>query len=140
MCEHVSELRSKIQPFQALESRAADLDVLKELAAEESPDQQAGIIAEVTSEYESLLRDLEKFELQQFLSGEFDKNPAFLTIHAGAGGHGILRLGGDAPANVFALDRAERSSALRPSISRSATRPASNRPPCGSREITPTAI
>ena len=84
--ELVSELRSKIQPFQALESRAADLAVLKELAAEESPDQQAGIIAEVTSEYESLLQDLEKFELQQFLSGEFDKDPAFLTIHAGAGG------------------------------------------------------
>jgi peptide chain release factor 2 len=84
--ELVSELRSKIQPFQALESRAADLAVLKELAAEESPDQQAGIIAEVTSEYESLLRDLEKFELQQFLSNEFDTNPAFLTIHAGAGG------------------------------------------------------
>jgi peptide chain release factor 2 len=84
--ELVSELRSKIQPFQALEARAADLAVLKELAAEESPEQQAGIIAEVTSEYESLLRDLEKFELQQFLSGEFDKNPAFVTIHAGAGG------------------------------------------------------
>jgi peptide chain release factor 2 len=84
--ELVSELRSKMQPFQALEARAADLAVLKELAAEESRDQQAGIIAEVTSEYESLLRDLEKFELQQFLSGEFDRNPAFLTIHAGAGG------------------------------------------------------
>ncbi len=84
--ELVSELRSKIQPFQALEFRAADLAILKELAAEESRDQQAGIIAEVTSEYESLLRDLEKFELRQFLSGEFDKNPAFLTIHAGACG------------------------------------------------------
>ena len=84
--ELVSELRSKIQPFQALESRAADLPILKELAAEESRDQQAGVIAEVISEYESLLRDLEKFELRQFLSGEFDNNPAFLTIHAGAGG------------------------------------------------------
>jgi len=29
---------------------------------------------------------LEKFELQMLLSGEFDKNPSFLTIHAGAGG------------------------------------------------------
>ena len=33
--EQVSELRRKIQPFLALESRAADLEVLKELAAEE---------------------------------------------------------------------------------------------------------
>jgi peptide chain release factor 2 len=84
--EEVSELRGKIQPFLTLESRAADLEVLKELAAEESAENQAAAIAEVRSEYESLLRDLERFELHQFLSGEFDKNPAFLTIHAGAGG------------------------------------------------------
>ena len=84
--ELVSELRSKIQPFLALESRSSDLEVLKELAAEEPPEQQSGVIAEVRAEYESLLRDLEKFEFQQLLSGEFDKSPAFLTIHAGAGG------------------------------------------------------
>ncbi len=84
--ELVSDLRSKIQPFRTLESRASDLEVLKELAAEDTSDQQSAVIAEVRSEYDSLLRDLEKFELQQFLSGEFDKNPAFLTIHAGAGG------------------------------------------------------
>ena len=84
--EKVSELRGKIQPFLSLESRAADLDVLKELAAEEASENQAAAVAEVRSEYDSLLRDLEKFELQQLLSGDFDKSPAFLTIHAGAGG------------------------------------------------------
>jgi peptide chain release factor 2 len=84
--EKVSELRGKIQPFLSLESRAADLDVLKEVAAEEPSGNQVAAIAEVRSEYEGLLRDLEKFELQQLLSGEFDKSPAFLTIHAGAGG------------------------------------------------------
>jgi peptide chain release factor 2 len=84
--EQVSELRGKIQPFLSLESRAADLDVLKELAAEEASENQAAAVAEVRSEYDSLLRDLEKFELQQLLSGDFDKSPAFLTIHAGAGG------------------------------------------------------
>ncbi|MFZ0709772.1 MAG: peptide chain release factor 2 [Terrimicrobiaceae bacterium] len=83
--EQVSELRGKIQPFLALESRAADLEIFKELAAEESG-HQAGAIAEVRSEYNALLRDLEKFEFQQLLSGEFDSSPAFLTIHAGAGG------------------------------------------------------
>jgi peptide chain release factor 2 len=84
--EEVSELRGKIQPFLSMESRVADLEVLKELAAQESPATQAAAISEVRSEYDSLLRDLEKFELQQLLSGEFDKNSAFLTIHAGAGG------------------------------------------------------
>jgi peptide chain release factor 2 len=84
--EEVSDLRGKIQPFLSLEARIADLEVLKELAAQESPASQGAAISEVRSEYESLLRDLEKFELQQLLSGEFDKNSAFLTIHAGAGG------------------------------------------------------
>ncbi len=84
--EQVSSLRGKIQPFLALESRAADLEVLKELAAEESPENQPAAIREVQGEYDALLRELEKFELQQLLSGEFDKAPAFLTIHAGAGG------------------------------------------------------
>jgi peptide chain release factor 2 len=84
--EEVSELRGKIQPFLNLESRVADLEVLKELAAQESSATQGAAISEVRSEYDSLLRDLEEFELQQLLSGEFDKNSAFLTIHAGAGG------------------------------------------------------
>lgn len=84
--ELVSELRGKIQPFLALESRANDLELLKELAGGEAPENQAQAIAEVRAEYESIQADLARFELKQFLSGEFDKSPTFLTIHAGAGG------------------------------------------------------
>jgi len=82
----VSALKGKILPLQALESRAADLDVLRELAGEESPENQAAAAAEVVAEFEALRRDLDKFEITALLSGEFDNNPAFLTIHAGAGG------------------------------------------------------
>ena len=82
----VSALKGKILPLQALESRAADLDVLRELAGEESPENQPAAAAEVVAEFEALQRDLDKFEITALLSGEFDNNPAFLTIHAGAGG------------------------------------------------------
>ena len=82
----VSALRGKILPIQGLESRAADLDVLRELAGEEPPENQATAAAEVLAEFEALGRDLDKFEITSLLSGEFDGNPAFLTIHAGAGG------------------------------------------------------
>ncbi len=81
--EQVSSLRGKLGPFKALESRVADLGVLREMALEEN---DAGATAEVAKEFESVTADLAKFELKQFLSGEFDNNPAFLTIHAGAGG------------------------------------------------------
>jgi peptide chain release factor 2 len=85
--EQVSALRGKIGPFRVLESRAADLDVLRELAAEETdPASRTTACAEVVKEYEAITSELAKFELQQFLSGELDNNPAFLTIHAGAGG------------------------------------------------------
>jgi peptide chain release factor 2 len=84
--EQVSLLRNKIQPFLALESRVADLDVLKELVAEETPENHPRALADLQAEHAAVVRDLEKFELQLLLSGEFDNNPCFLTIHAGAGG------------------------------------------------------
>jgi peptide chain release factor 2 len=82
----VSSLKRKILPLQALESRAEDFVVLRELALEEPPENQADAAAEVRAEFQSLLDDLHKFELASLLSGEFDANPAFLIIHAGAGG------------------------------------------------------
>ncbi len=82
----VSSLKRKILPLQSLESRAADLEVLRDLALEEPPENQAAAAAEVVAEFESIQADLAKFELASLLSGEFDSNPAFLTIHAGAGG------------------------------------------------------
>ncbi|MEO8206744.1 MAG: peptide chain release factor 2 [Chthoniobacterales bacterium] len=85
--EEVSALRAKIQPFQSIESRLADLEVLKELTEEETnADARQQSIADVITEYKSLCADLDRFELQQLLSGENDVSNAFMTIHAGAGG------------------------------------------------------
>jgi len=85
--EEVSLLRGKIGPFKEIESRCADLAVLKEMAESESdPSYRATAIAETRAEYQKLLDDLGKFEIRQFMSGEFDNSPAFITIHAGAGG------------------------------------------------------
>ncbi len=82
----VSSLKKKILPLQSLESRTADLEVLKELAGEESPENQAAALEEVRAEFEGIQKDLDKFEITSLLSGEYDDSPAFLTIHAGAGG------------------------------------------------------
>ncbi len=82
----VSLLRGKIQPMQSLESRLADLEILKELALEEPPDKQALAAAEVRAEFEAIQKALDQFEISALLSGEYDNSPGFLTIHAGAGG------------------------------------------------------
>ncbi|MFY8217336.1 MAG: PCRF domain-containing protein, partial [Chthoniobacterales bacterium] len=85
--EEVSALRGKIVPFREIQSRVEDLDVLIEMAQEEAdPTMRAAALNDVHKEFASVEADLDKFELRQFLSGDFDSNPAFLTIHAGAGG------------------------------------------------------
>jgi len=85
--DEVSRLRSLINPFSALEREIEDFDALHQLAAEERNDaHRAQAEREVATEHDRLLHKLEEFELRQFLSGENDRNNAFLTIHSGAGG------------------------------------------------------
>ncbi len=85
--DEATALRAKIIPLESLVQKTDDLDVLKSLA-EEEPDANAQSIAfhEVEKEFAIVQKELESFELQMLLSGEFDKNNAFVTIHAGAGG------------------------------------------------------
>jgi peptide chain release factor 2 len=85
--DETSALRAKIHPLGALILKSEDLEVLKTLAEEENgPEAQLTAFLEVEKEYSTVLKELEDFELKMLLSGEFDKNNAFLTIHAGAGG------------------------------------------------------
>ena len=85
--DETTEVRSKVTPLAALIQRSDDLEVLVSLAREEKDfESQASAFREVEQEYAELLKELESFELKMLLSGEFDRNNAFLTIHAGAGG------------------------------------------------------
>ncbi|MGI8820067.1 MAG: peptide chain release factor 2 [Chthoniobacterales bacterium] len=85
--EEVSRLRSLIQPLQELERATLDFEVLQQLAAEESDAaQRASAEAEIVAEQARIVRELEAFELRQFLSGPNDRSNAFVTIHSGAGG------------------------------------------------------
>jgi len=79
----VASIKNKIGPFYELEQRVEDLGILQELAEEED---DASAHSEVAREREEIERRIEKFELQLLLSGESDACPAFVTIHAGAGG------------------------------------------------------
>ena len=85
--DEATSLRAKVQPLSALVQKTDDLEILRSLAEEEN-DSEARLTAfrEVAQEYYAVLKELESFELKMLLSGEFDKNNAFLTIHAGAGG------------------------------------------------------
>ncbi|HEY6071452.1 MAG TPA: PCRF domain-containing protein, partial [Chthoniobacterales bacterium] len=85
--DEVSRLRSLINPFFEIEREVHDFEALHQLAAEEKNEtHRATAEREVAEEHDRLLHRLEEFELRQFLSGESDRNNAFLTIHSGAGG------------------------------------------------------
>ena len=76
-------LKNRIEPWKELIKTMDDLEATYELA-EESRD--AELEAELISESEAAKAKYEKQSILNLLSDEVDKNDAFLTIHAGAGG------------------------------------------------------
>lgn len=64
-------------------NRASDVQVLLEIAQEE---QDESVLAEMASECAAIEQELERWELQNLLSDEYDKSDVIITITAGAGG------------------------------------------------------
>jgi len=60
-----------------------DLKVLADLGLEEEDE---SVVKEIKEGVERLNRDLERYELERLLSGEYDESSAIVTINAGAGG------------------------------------------------------
>ena len=76
-------LDTKIALVEGLTARLRDTGEVIELAEAESDE---SIVAEIESSLLSLDTDIEDFHLQTLLKGEYDRNNAILTLHAGAGG------------------------------------------------------
>ena len=72
-----------IQHVSTLEASLEDVDVLLELAIEEG---DAGSMAEVEGELGDLTKELSVLERESLFFGEYDDNPAIVSIYAGAGG------------------------------------------------------
>jgi len=79
----VAALKNKVLPVREIQARIGDLPVLIEMALEEN-DENAAL--EVLKEVEAIQVVLDKIELQTLLSGIHDREGAYLTVHAGAGG------------------------------------------------------
>ena len=72
-----------METWQNQEKRLEDLEVLLDLAQEESDE---AALAEAADELRVQEKDLRRLELEMLLGGEDDNKNAFITIHAGAGG------------------------------------------------------
>lgn len=76
-------LESKVDKYNALAGKVEDLEVMIELAKEE-PD--ADLEQDIVDTLAEITKELDAFELETILNGDYDDNNAILSIHPGAGG------------------------------------------------------
>lgn len=79
----LSHKQASLARIASVRSRLDDLDVLIELAQSEGDESAAEEARTELAALETLIADL---EVQTMLNGEYDPNPAIMTIRAGAGG------------------------------------------------------
>ncbi|MGG7214507.1 peptide chain release factor 2 [Clostridium nigeriense] len=75
-------IKDKIDSFDNLVNRVEDVEILSDLVEEDDDDS----INEVIREIRSIEKDVEEYKIELLLSGEYDRNDAILTLHAGVGG------------------------------------------------------
>lgn len=80
--EH-KKLKSVIERYGALTGSRDDMLMLIEIAQEEN---DASILPELEETLQRFEEDFESLRIETLLSGEYDKDNAILTLHAGAGG------------------------------------------------------
>src|ERR1700722_16153235 len=82
----LNALKRSVLPVVAFQRKVEDGDVMLELVgASEAAEREAGE-REIEGSVALMAEELDKLEIASFLTGQFDKNNAFLSIQAGAGG------------------------------------------------------
>jgi peptide chain release factor 2 len=79
----LSRINTALERHASLVKQIDDLQAMDELLAEEEDRELA---AELSSKIASLERDVDRLELANLLSGQYDGNDAVVSLHAGAGG------------------------------------------------------
>lgn len=81
--QKTGKLKNTVETYDRLCSLYDDLSVLIEMGNEEG---DLSIVEEIETSVTELENELAALRLQTLLTGEYDKNNAILTFHAGAGG------------------------------------------------------
>ncbi len=81
--KELKSLKDVVDGYKSLESQFEDIEVLIEMGYEENDE---AIAAEVQEELDKFIEEFEELRIGTLLSGEYDKDNAILTLHAGAGG------------------------------------------------------
>ncbi len=81
--QRIKQLKDKAQQYAKLEGLYNDTLELIDLALEEGDE---SLYAEVQKDYDTFQQEMESQKLATLLKGEYDKNNAIMSFHAGAGG------------------------------------------------------
>ena len=76
-------LKEKIDQIKGLKNTYEDFNALLDLCEEEN---DKSLLSEIEKEFNGLKDEVDRFTIETLLTGDYDKNNAIFTIHAGAGG------------------------------------------------------
>ena len=80
-------MKALLGPYDKLAKRIEETGLLIELAEGESdPGQQAVVVREIEDHFKQAESEQSDLQMKALLSGKFDANNAYLSLHAGAGG------------------------------------------------------
>ncbi|HZP90838.1 MAG TPA: peptide chain release factor 2 [Actinomycetota bacterium] len=83
LTRRLSRLRAELERYDSLQRRLADARAMDELLEEEADPE---IERELVGALAALEAEMDRLELATLLAGEYDRNDAVATLHAGAGG------------------------------------------------------
>ena len=83
LMRELKNLKDTMEEYAHLRTRYEDVQTLIQMGYEEN---DSSLLPEIEEALELFINDLEELRLKTLLSGEYDKDNAILTLHAGAGG------------------------------------------------------
>ncbi len=81
--QEMKNLKNSVESIENLETQYEEIQILLEMGYEEN---DATVIPEIEDALKKFQEELEELRISTLLTGEYDRNNAILTLHAGAGG------------------------------------------------------
>ena len=83
LMKEISALKGDIQIYHKLETQKEEIELMIEMGYEEN---DPAVIPDIQEMLDEFIADFENIRVKTLLSGEYDKDNAIVTLHAGAGG------------------------------------------------------